>query len=68
MNVMIVAEGFRKVDSSDSAITASDLSKVSDGRALSAVEIILDIEHQNWNFKVQAGTVHKFSPVNICHF
>lgn len=61
VNGMIVAGEFRGAESTDIPTTVStDLSAQESPRSLpqrslSAVEIILDIEHQEWDFKVQAG-------------
>jgi hypothetical protein len=52
---MIVGDGFRKYNPADSPNDVSKNHRDTEDPTLPAVEIILDIERQNWDFKVQAG-------------
>jgi len=55
VNGMIVAGEFRGAGSTDISNAISNDLGTSQTPSLPAVEIILDIEHQNWDFRVQAG-------------
>ena len=52
---MIVAGEFRGAGSADISYAASNDLGTSQNSSTSAVEVILDIEHQDWDFRVQAG-------------
>jgi hypothetical protein len=55
VNGMMVAGEFRGAESTDRSIAVSKDLGASHNTPLSAVEIILDVERQDWDFKVQAG-------------
>ncbi|KAH8585643.1 hypothetical protein B0O99DRAFT_646455 [Bisporella sp. PMI_857] len=59
VNGMIVAGEFRGAESTDLSIAVSKDLGASYNPTLSAVEIILDIERQDWVFKVQAGALRR---------
>jgi hypothetical protein len=55
VNGMIMAGEFRGAASTEISNDVSNDLGTSQNPPLSAVEIILDIEHQDWDFRVQAG-------------
>jgi len=55
VNGMIVSGEYRGARSTDTSNAVSNDLRISRNPPLSAVEIILDIEHHDWDFRIQAG-------------